>query len=238
MKIKAILTGATGMVGEGVLRECLLHDEVEEMLVVGRRPCDVTHSKISEVLVKNFFDLSGIESRLTGYNTCFFCLGTAPLSKSRSAYFKITYTLTMTFAQTLCRLNPDMIFCYVSGAGVKSNEKGCFSFIRVKGKTENALMKLPFKKVYNFRPAFMQPTKGLKNIHLVYKLINWFYPVLRALFPDYFFTLREFGLAMIHAVTRGYGKHILEMPDLLLLSKPDDYKVKSEKRKGNGVSYV
>lgn len=159
---------------------------------------------------------------MAGYDACFFCLGVLPLNKSRSAYYKITYTLTMTFAQTLCRQSPEMIFCYVSGAGVKSSEKSWFSFIRVKGKTENDLMKLPFKKVYNFRPAFMQPTKGLKNTHFVYKLINWLYPALHALFPNYFFTLREFGLAMINAVNREYEKNILEMPDLIILSKQDE----------------
>ena len=123
----------------------------------------------------------------------------------------------MTFAETLCRLNPEMTFCYISGAGTDSTEKGWLRWARVKGKTENDLMKLPFKKVYNFRPAFMKPTEGLKHTLAGYKLIIWLYPLMHFLFPNYFFTLREFGLAMIHAVTRGYGKNILEMPDLLKL---------------------
>ncbi len=228
MKIKVILTGATGMVGEGVLHECLLHDAVEKVLVVGRRPCGVSHPKLNEILVKDFFDLSAIENNLAGYDACFFCLGTSSVGVSKESYYKTTYTLTMGFAETLCRLNSGMTFCYVSGAGTDSTEKGWLSWARVKGKTENDLMKLSFKKVYNCRPAFMQPTEGLKHTLAGYKLITWLYPLMHALFPNYFFTLREFGLAMIHAVTQGYGKNILEMPDLILLSKPDDDKVKSE----------
>jgi uncharacterized protein YbjT (DUF2867 family) len=229
MKIRAILTGVTGMVGEGVLNECLLHDEVEQVLVIGRHACGVTHPKLTEVLIKDFFDLSGIEKQLAGYNACFFCLGTSSVNMPKEIYYKTTYTLTMNFAETLCKHNPGMTFCYVSGAGTDSSEKGWLRWARVKGKTENDLMKLPFKRVYNFRPAFMLPTKGLKNTLPAYKLITWLYPFLHAIFPNYFFTLKEFGLAMINAVLRGDGKNVLEMPDLLLLSKPDDYKVKNEK---------
>jgi uncharacterized protein YbjT (DUF2867 family) len=229
MKIKAILTGATGMVGEGVLHECLLHQEIEQVLVVGRRTCGITHPKLREIVLNDFFNLSSIEKQLTGYNACFFCLGTSSVNMPNEEYYKITYTLTMTFTGTLCRLNPNMIFCYISGAGTDSAEKGWLRWARVKGKTENDLMKLPFKRVYNFRPAFMLPTKGLKKTLPGYKVITWLYPALHAVFPNYFFTLKEFGLAMINAVLRGYGKNVLEMPDLLLLSKPDDYKVKNEK---------
>jgi len=222
MKIRAILTGATGMVGEGVLNECLLHDEVEQVLVVGRRPCDITHPKLREIVHNDFFNLSSIEKELAGYNACFFCLGTSSVNVPKEAYYKTTYTLTMTFAETLCRLNPGMTFCYISGAGTDSTEKGWLRWARVKGKTENDLIKLPFKRVYNFRPAFMLPTKGLKNTLPAYKLITWLYPFLHAIFLNYFFTLKEFGLAMINSVTRGYGKNILEMPDLISLSKPDN----------------
>jgi uncharacterized protein YbjT (DUF2867 family) len=219
MKIKAILTGATGMVGEGVLHECLFHDEIEQVLVVGRRTCSIDHPKVKEVLVKDFLDLSGIEDQLSGYDACFFCLGISSVGISKEEYYKTTYTLTLNFAETLCRYNPGMIFCYVSGAGTDSSEKGWLRWARVKGKTENDLMKLPFKRVYNFRPAFMKPTEGLKHSLPYYKAVTWLYPGLRALFPNAFFTLKEFGLAMINAVIKGNGKNVLEMKDILTLVK-------------------
>jgi hypothetical protein len=218
MKIKIILTGATGMVGEGVLHECLFHDDIDKVLVVGRTS-GIDHPKVTEILVKDLHNLSGIEDQLTGYDACFFCLGISSVGIPKEEYFKTTYTLTLSFANTLCRLNPGMTFCYVSGAGTDSTEKGRLRWARVKGKTENDLMKLPFKKVYNCRPAFMKPTKGLNHALSYYRVIDWLYPALRALMPNYVFTLKEFGLAMIHAVTQGYGKNILEMKDLLILSK-------------------
>jgi len=217
MKIRVILTGATGMVGEGVLHECLLHDAVEKVLVVGRRTCGVDHPKVNEVLVKDFHDLSGIEDQLGGYDACFFCLGISSVNIPKEEYYKTTYTLTLNFANTLCRLNPGMTFCYVSGAGTDSTEKGWLRWARVKGKTENELMKLPFKTVYNFRPAFMKPTEGLKHTLPYYKAVDWLYPAFHAVFPNYFFTLKEFGLAMIHSVVKGYAKNVLEMKDILTL---------------------
>jgi uncharacterized protein YbjT (DUF2867 family) len=219
MKIKVILTGATGMVGEGVLHECLFHDEIEQVLVVGRRTCGVDHPKVKEVLIKDFLDLSGIEDQLAGYDACFFCLGISSVNIPKEEYYKTTYTLTLNFAGTLNRYNPGMTFCYVSGAGTDSTEKGWLSWARVKGKTENDLMKLPFKRVYNFRPAFMKPTEGLKHTLPYYKAISWLYPAFHALFPNYFFTLKEMGLAMINSVVKGYGKSVLEMKDILALVK-------------------
>lgn len=219
MKISAILTGATGMVGEGVLHECLQHPDVEKILVVGRRPCGVEHPKLSEVLVADFFDLSPIESRLQPYNACFFCLGTSSVGKNESEFYQMTYDLTLNFATTLSRLNPGMRFCYISGAGTDSTEKGRLMWARVKGKTENDLMKLPFKRVYNFRPGYMHPTPGLKNTLGGYKYIAWMYPALRAIFPKRVSTLREMGLAMIHAVSKGSDKQILEVKDIVALAK-------------------
>jgi hypothetical protein len=213
-KIRVILTGATGMVGEGVLHECLQHDFVEAVLVVGRRPSGITHPKLKEIVHKDLYNLSGIENQLSGYNACFFCLGTTSLGKSEIDYYKITYTLTIHFAETLSRLNPGMSFCYISGQGTDSSEKGKLMWARVKGKTENDLMKLPFKKVYNFRPAYIQPTKGLKNTLSPYKLLSWMYPFLNAAFPKYVSRLSEIGLGMINTVTKGYEKNILEVPDI------------------------
>jgi hypothetical protein len=219
IKIKAIITGATGMVGEGVLHECLNHPDVETVLVINRKPCGVIHPKLREIIHSNFFDLSPVESQLSGYNACFFCLGVSSVGMKEPAYFNLTYTLTLLVAGTLSRLNTEMIFCYVSGAGTDSTEKGKIMWARVKGKTENDLMKLPFKAVYAFRPAFMLPTKGLKNVLPAYKYISWLYPVLRAVFPNYFGTLKEVGVAMIHSVNYSHESSVLELKDIRMLSE-------------------
>jgi uncharacterized protein YbjT (DUF2867 family) len=219
MKIKAIITGATGMVGEGVLHECLLHPDVEQVLVITRKPSGISHPKLKEVLPDNFYDLKDVEDQLTGYNACFFCLGVSVLGLKEAEYYKITYELTMHVAQTLSRLNPGMTFCYVSGAGTDSSEHGRSMWARIKGKTENGLMKLPFKKAYMFRPGYIQPTKGLKNTIKLYKAFMWLYPALRALFPQAACSLREVGLAMIHTVNIGYTKNILEVKDIVALAK-------------------
>jgi uncharacterized protein YbjT (DUF2867 family) len=217
-KVNAIVTGATGMVGEGVLHECLLHPEVESVLVIGRKPCGVSHPKLKEIIHPDFFDLSAIESRLSGYNACFFCLGVSSLGMKEPEYTKISYTLTMNVAQTLSRLNPEMTFCYISGSGTDSTEKGKIMWARVKGKTENDLLKLPFRAAYNFRPAFMLPTRGLKNALSFYKYVTWLYPVVHPLFPAYFGTLKVLGLAMINSVIHGAGKPVLEARDIAELA--------------------
>ena len=217
--IKVIITGATGMVGEGVLHECLHHPAVSSILIINRKPCGVVHSKIKEIIHTDFYDLSAIESQLEGYNACFFCLGTSSVGMNKADYTKVTYTLTMNFAETLCRLNPDMTFCFVSGGSTDSSEKGRVMWARVKGKTENDLMKLPFKRVYNFRPGYMHPTRGLKNTLSYYKYISWLYPILRSMASKYVSTLSELGLAMIHSVNRGYGKQVLEVKDIVELAK-------------------
>jgi hypothetical protein len=219
MKIKAILTGATGMVGEGVLHECLLHDDVIDVLVINRKPCGVSHPKLKEIIHENFYDLSSIENQLTGYNACFFCLGVSSVGMTEADYYKVTYTLTMTVAQTLCKKNPDMTLCYISGAGTDSTEQGKTMWARVKGKTENDLMKLPFKQVFAFRPAYLHPTKGLKNTLPYYKFVSWLYPLGRAIMPKYFSTLQELGFAMIQVATMGYEKQIIEVEDLLKITQ-------------------
>jgi hypothetical protein len=219
MKIKAILTGATGMVGEGVLHECLQHDDVEEILVVGRKPCGVTHPKLKEIIHPDFYYLATIEKQLVGYNACFFCLGVSSIGMKEPEYYKLTYMLTMNFATTLLHRNADMTFCYISGAGTDSTEKGRTMWARVKGKTENDLMKLPFKKVYNFRPGVIKPTKGLKNTLSFYKYLGWLIPIIKLFAPKYITSLKELGLAMIIAVTKGYEKQVLEVKDILALAK-------------------
>jgi hypothetical protein len=219
MKIRAVITGATGMVGEGVLHECLQQPAVERVLVINRKLGGVVHPKLKEILHANFFDLSPIESELTNYNACFFCLGVSSVGMKEPEYHHLTYELTMHVAQTLSRLNPDMTFCYVSGAGTDSTEQGKSMWARVKGKTENHLMRLPFKKAYMFRPGYIHPTKGLKNTLKWYGFLGWLYPVLRLVFTRYVSTLREVGRAMIHAVTKGYDKSVLEVNDIVRLAK-------------------
>jgi len=219
MKIKAILTGATGMVGEGVLHECLQHDEVEEILIVGRRSCGITHPKLKEIIHPDFYYLASIEHRLTGYDACFFCLGVSSVGMKEAEFYKLTYILTMNFATTLVNRNPAMTFCYISGAGTDSSEKGRTMWARVKGKTENDLMKLPFKTVYNFRPGIIKPTKGLKNTLNFYKYLGWLIPVIQLIAPNSLTKLKDLGLAMINAADKGYEKQVLEVTDIHLLAK-------------------
>jgi hypothetical protein len=224
MKIRAIIFGATGMVGEGVLHECLNHADVESVLVIGRKSCNVKHQKLKEILHSNFYDYSTIEDQLKGVNACYFCLGVSSVGKSESDYTRITYDLTMAAAQVLSRLNSGMTFCYVSGAGTDSTEKGRVMWARVKGKTENNLMKLPFKAVYAFRPGYIKPIKGLRNAYALSIVLGLFYPVLKTLIPKYVCTLQDLGLAMIQAAEAGYPKKILENKDIAQLATTGSHK--------------
>lgn len=217
-KLRVIITGSTGMVGEGVLHECLNHADVEQVLVINRRTCGVTHPKLKEIIHADFHHLFPIREELTGYNACFFCLGVSSVGMKEPQYYRLTYTLTMHVADLLAVQNPEMTFCYVSGAGTDSSEKGRQMWARVKGKTENDLMKLPFKQVYNFRPGIIEPTKGLKNTLSFYKYLGWLLPLIKIIGPNYISSLREIGLAMIHAVTKGYDKKILEVKDIKQLT--------------------
>lgn len=218
-KIKVIVTGSTGMVGEGVLLECLKHPNVDSILLINRRPCSITHPKLQEIIHIDFFDLRPVESRLSGYDACFFCAGVSSVGMKEQEYRKITYELTMNFAETLSKLNPNMTFCYVSGAGTDSSEKGRMMWARIKGKTENDLMKLQFRDVYAFRPAFMKPVKAQKNAPAFYKYVMWLYPVLHVLFPQYFGTLSDVGIAMINCTALGFEKKVLEAKDIVVLAK-------------------
>lgn len=218
-KLNVLLTGATGMVGEGVLHECLNSSNVQSILVLGRTPCGYTHPKLKEIIHTDFFNLSAIERQLVGYNTCLFCLGVSSVGMNEENYTNLSYTLTLHVATTLCKHNPNMVFCYVSGAGTDGTEKGRVMWARVKGKTENALMTLAFKQVYNFRPGMLHPTKGLKNTLTYYKYIGWLYPILRVLAPRFVCTLKELGLAMINASYKGCSKQILEVKDIVALAK-------------------
>ena len=219
MKINPIITGSTGMVGEGVLHESLMHPDVGKVLVINRRPCGIRHEKLTEIIHSDFYDLSPVADSMKKYDTCFFCLGVSSVGMGEDDYYSLTYTLTMHMAELLLSQNPDMTFCYVSGAGTDSTERGRINWARVKGKTENDLMKMPFKKVYAFRPGFLQPSKGSKNIHGFYAIFRLLYPVLRILMPKYVSTLKELGLAMINSASQGYEKPVLEVKDIIELSK-------------------
>jgi uncharacterized protein YbjT (DUF2867 family) len=218
MKITAIVTGATGMVGEGVLIECLKHPDVEKVLVINRKPGVVSHPKLREIVHADFFDLAPIQEQLSGYSACFFCLGVSSVGMSKEQYRQVTYDLTLNMAGLLAKLNPEMTFCYVTGAGTDSSEQGRVAWARVKGATENALLRL-FKRAYMFRPAFMKATPGQKNVKGYYTYFAWLYPIGRALYPAGFCTLREVGLAMIQAAGKGYSKQILEVKDIVALAK-------------------
>ena len=207
------------MVGEGVLHECLNHSDVDKVLIINRKPSGITHTKLTEIIHADFHDLSPIASKLSGYNACFFCSGTSAIGMTEQDYHRTTYDLTMNVAQTLLQRNPDMTFCYISGAGTDSSEKGRAMWARVKGKTENHLMRLPFKKTFMFRPGVIEPTKGLKNTLKFYRYVTWLIPALRLLLPQYISSLKELGIAMINSVRIGYPKQILEVPDIIALSK-------------------
>ena len=206
------------MVGEGVLHECLSHPDVEFVLVINRKPCNTKHPKLKEIIHDNFFDLKIIEDQLKDYNACFFCLGTTSVGKSEEEYTRITFELTKSFADTLVKLNPNMVFCYVSGVGTDSTEKGKVMWARVKGKTENYLLHLGFKKAYMFRPGIILPTKGLKNILTLYKVFAPLIPLIKLFFPKYVCTLKEVGIAMINNVTKGYDKEVLEVSDIKIIA--------------------
>ena len=221
MKIRTIITGATGMVGEGVLYECLQNDNVEQVLVIGRKPSGYNHSKLKEIIHSDFFDISSLGEQLKGYNACYFCLGVSSLGKKEPEYFRFTYTLTINFATILAELNPGMSFCYISGAGTDSSEKGRVMWARVKGKTENDLMKLPFKSVYNFRPAFIKttlPVKPSTTYYKTYKYGSWIFPILKLIAPNYITYLKVLALSMINSSISGYDKNILEVKDIKYLA--------------------
>jgi uncharacterized protein YbjT (DUF2867 family) len=218
MGIKAIITGATGMVGEGVLLECLKHPDVEQVLVINRKPGGVSHPKLREIIHTDFFDLAPIEPQLIGYNACFFCLGVSSVGMAKEEYRHITYDLTLNVGELLAKLSPEMTFCYVTGMGTDSSEQGRVAWARVKGATENALMRL-FKKSYLFRPGFMKATSQQKNVKGYYWFFAWLYPIGRTVYPAGFCTLAEVGRAMINAASKGYPKQILEVKDIVNLSK-------------------
>lgn len=217
--MNVILFGATGMVGQGAFRECHLDPGVEKILSIVRTTSGQQHPKLRELVHTNFFDYSAIEPQLTGYDACFFCLGVSSTGMDEAKYTHLTYDLTLAAATTLARLNPQMTFVYISGAGTDSTERGRSMWARVKGKTENDLLKLPFRAAYMFRPGFIQPLYGIRSktklYQFFYTALNPIFPLLRSAFPKSITTTEELGRAMINVAKHGYPKPILEVPDII-----------------------
>lgn len=216
--MRVILFGATGMVGQGVLRECLLSPDVTSVLTVGRRLSGQTHEKLQELTHSDFSDFTPLESKLTGFDACFFCLGVTSAGISEAEYTRVTYGFTMAAASVLAPFNPGMTFIYVSGAGTDSSERGRTMWARVKGRTENALLKQPFKAVYMFRPGLIQPLPGIVSrtrlYRVLYTVMSPFLPLLKSLFPDSMTTTESVGRAMIYAARFGAPTPVLETRDI------------------------
>lgn len=222
--MKVIVTGATGMVGKGVLLECLEHAGVAQVLSLGRTPLGMAHPKLEEVVHRDLFHLAAVEQELSGYDACFFCLGASSVGMKEADYFQVTHELTVAVARAVLRLNPGLVFIYVSGAGTDSTESGSSMWARVKGKTENDLLRMGFKAAFMFRPGYIHPRKGVRPRTAIYRvlmpLLTPFYPVFKALFPSHVTTTEKVGLAMIHAVQRGYPKPVLAPHDINALAEP------------------
>lgn len=212
--MKVIITGSTGMVGEGVLLECINNEHVTVILLLNRKHHPITDPKVKEIIVKDFMQAEGIQDTLQGYDACFFCAGISSVGLKEDIYKHITYDVTMHVAKILSTVNPAMTFIYVSGSGTDSSEKGKLMWARVKGKTENDLLQLPFKAVYNFRPGIMRSTPGQKNVKWGFKIIDALYPMLNFLFPAFVSTLQELALAMITVVITPYKSTTLEVKDI------------------------
>lgn len=214
MGLKMVITGATGMVGEAVLAEALRSKAVERVLIINRRSARMIHPKLKEIIHQDFMDLTPIAEQLGGYDACLFCLGTTSVGKSEEEFTRSTYTLTMHFGETISKGNPGMTFCYISGAGTDSSERGMVMWARVKGKTENDLAKLPFKATYAFRPGFLEAMPGAKHTLKMYRYFKWLLPVIRLVAAKNLLTLSQLGKAMIEVSAHGFPKPVLEITDI------------------------
>ena len=221
--MKVILFGASGMVGQGVLRECLLDPEVQAVLSVGRSATGQTHARLREIAHADFTNFAPIAAELTGYDACFFCLGVSSAGMKEADYRRVTYDFTLAAAEVLARQNPALTFVYVSGAGTDSSEKGRSMWARVKGQTENALLRLPFKAAYMFRPGAIQPLHGIRSKTRLYRaayvVMAPLWPALRALFPKNVITTEEVGRAMLVVAKRGADQKLLENQNIARLAR-------------------
>jgi uncharacterized protein YbjT (DUF2867 family) len=221
--MKVIIFGATGMVGQGVLRECLIDDGISSLLTVGRTATGIASPKLCEIQHADLLDYRPIESRLAGFDACFFCLGRSSAGMKKADYERLTHDVTLAAAETLSRLNPGMVFTYVSGAGTDSSEQGRVMWARVKGRTENALLKLPFKGAFMFRPGVIRPMHGAvsktRSYRLLYAVMAPVLPLLQWAFPKSVLTTEIIGRAMINTVRRGFPKPILESSDIYAVAR-------------------
>jgi uncharacterized protein YbjT (DUF2867 family) len=215
--MRVIITGSTGMVGEGVLLECLNSTEIKEVLSVSRKPSGIVHHKLTEYLVPDFLSLKENDERLQGYDACFFCAGVSSVGMKEEEYRRLTYDTTMNFAKAL-NPNPAMSFVYVSGSGTDSSEKGRMMWARIKGKTENDLMKLPFKQAFGFRIGFLIPDSQQKRVLKYYKSLSWLIPVIKLLFPNIISTVRQVALAMISVSRNGYSNNVIYVKDITAMA--------------------
>jgi uncharacterized protein YbjT (DUF2867 family) len=219
--MNVLILGATGMVGQGVLRECLLDDGVQRVVTLGRTPTGQVHPKLREIVHADLLDLSPVESQLGGLDACFHCLGASAAGLSEAEYTRINYSITLSVAETLVRLDPDLTFVYVSGAGTDSTERGRTMWARVKGRTENALLRLPFRSAYMLRPGLIVPMHGIKSKTRLYRafytVLAPLLPVLKAMFPRSIITTEQLGRAMLRLARSGYAKPTLEASDLAVL---------------------
>ena len=215
--MKVIITGTTGMVGEGVLLECLANSEITDVLSVSRKPIHTKHPKLKEYIIPDFTTLRENDENLKGYYACFFCAGVSSVGMKEPKYTRIIYDTTLSFAKALSP-KAQMTFAFISGAGTDSSEKGRLMWARVKGKTENDLMKLPFKQVFAFRPGLMKFTEGQKNLSKTQKFMSWLYPVFNAVFPKTSNTIRQLGQAMIYTAQNGYEKKVVEVSDIKIVA--------------------
>lgn len=216
--MNVVLFGATGMIGQGVLRECLLDADVTRVLTIGRTATGVQHAKLQELAHPDMWNYATIEDRLRGFHACFFCLGVTSAGMSEADYTRVTYGITIAAAETLCQLNPAMTFVFVSGAGADSSEQGRLMWARVKGKTENAIIRLPFKASYVFRPGVVQPMHGERSrtaaYRVLYAITRPLVPFIRRLWPNQVLTTEQFGRAMLFVVRQGAPKRVLESSDI------------------------
>ncbi|MBT8336338.1 MAG: NAD-dependent epimerase/dehydratase family protein [Gemmatimonadetes bacterium] len=223
--MNVLIFGATGMIGSGVLQECLDNPLVTSVRALGRSPTGRSHPKLDEIRHTDFFDYAPVEERLRDVDVCFFCLGVSAAGMSEADYHRMTCDLTLGAAESLLRLNPESIFCYVSGAGTDSTEQGRWMWARVKGKTENALLAMPFRAVYNLRPGYIQPMKGVRSktrlYAVAYGIVGPLYPLLRRLFPSRVTDSVTVGRAMIRLATDGFERGILEGEDINRLGTAD-----------------
>jgi hypothetical protein len=218
MGYRVIITGTTGMVGEGVLLECLADPQISEVLSVSRRTTGMAHPKLKEYLMPDFLGLQESDENLSPYDACFFCAGVSSIGMNEAEYSRITYDTTLHFANVLAHQNPGMVFIYVSGTGTDSSEQGRMMWARVKGRTENALLQLPFRSVYNFRPGIMKPVPSQKRTLKLYKYLGWLFPFLKRVYPNGTSTLQQVAHAMIKTLTVGSDKQVLEVRDINALS--------------------